>query len=105
MKQRLPLTVVDPTANAARLEDRPLAWWLQCKLRTTLSEPRVHELQIPSGERLVLSGKQMLSPIELRSAFLDAVGTLPPLPLKGARVFLLEVVEHLLKGRETSGAS
>ena len=100
---RPPLRVVDPLnpPPGDRLEDHPQAWWLRCKLVTTLSEPRVHELTTPAGTKLTLSTDVMLSPTKLRAHMLDAIGILPPLPSKKTPDFLREMWSDLFARRET----
>jgi hypothetical protein len=101
--ERPPLRVVDPLnpPAGAKLEDHPQAWWLRCKLCTTLSEPRVHELTTPGGAKLTLTTDVMLSPSKLRAHMLDAIGILPPLPPKKRPVFLEEMWSELFARRET----
>lgn len=109
-RNRGALRVVDPMAPPPKgvpLESQPLAWWFSCTLRTTLSEPRVHELELPKypdgrpGERVVLTVDQMFSPSKLRNAIYDAAGRKAPFPQdKNKRVdFLEEVWERLFLRR------
>lgn len=81
------------------LTAHPLAWWLACKLVTTLSDPRRHDVELPSGERVELTTGQMLSATKLREAILDQAGELPPLPEKNQGAFLREIWTELFKRR------
>lgn len=95
---------VNGSAHKPEAEDlyaHPLAWWLACKLTTTLSEPRVHSLLVPSGSRVTLSTEQMLSAPKLRTRMLDAIGELPPLPAKNVPDFLREIWSELFAKRDT----
>ena len=97
------VAVFDPSnpPEDCDLYAHPLAWWLKCELTTTLSEPRVHELRVPSGASFVLSTEQMLNSAKVRTRMLDAIGELPPLPPKNAADFLREVWTELFKKRKT----
>ena len=87
--------------NEPDAKEHPLTWWLKCHLTTTLSEPRCHELTVPSGARFTLSVEQMLNSAKIRTRMLDAIGELPPLPPRNAADFLREVWADLFRKRTT----
>jgi hypothetical protein len=99
---RKPLIVAD-TTNAPPgepLKSHPLAWWMACNLRMTMSRPVVFQLETPEGKRLNLAAEQMLSPRKIRAAMLDGIGEIVPLPERQARAFLRDMVARLVERAE-----
>ena len=82
-------------------DDASEQWFGSCKLRTILTRPRRHELTCPGGQRVVLSTEDLLSVPRFITAFVDEVGSFPPLPKKGAAKLLREMTAHWLEHRET----
>jgi hypothetical protein len=83
----------------------PIEWpedsdfWGTCKLTTTLTDPPRHELLLPSGQVLRLRTSDFFDPKRFTLAFVDSVGSFPPLPEKKPGKFLLECFRKWLDDR------
>lgn len=82
--------------------DSSLAYFATFKLRTILTRPRRHELICPgAGQRVVLTTEDLLSVPRFTAAFVDEVGSFPPLPKKDAAKLWRSIVKNWLENRET----
>jgi hypothetical protein len=80
-------------------------WWAETKLRTIMTEPRRHELLVPGGGVVRLETADFLSTSRFSVKYLDAVGSFPPLPEKGAGKFLRALATNWFSSREVVEAS
>jgi hypothetical protein len=91
--------------SAAVDQGPPIEWddgddfWSLCKLTTTLTDPPRHELSLPSGHVLRLKTADFFDSKRFTLAFVDVVGSFPPLPEKKAGKFLLEQFRRWLDKR------
>ena len=87
-------------------EARPLCdetedFWAQCSLTTLLGEVPTHHLLLPGQQQLVLQTRDFFDVTRFSIAFIDAVGSFPPLPKKKPAPFLRGMFETWLSLRRT----
>lgn len=74
-------------------------FWAKCKLHTILTDPPRHELKLPSGQVLLLRTPQFFDVGRFTMAFIDTVGSFPPLPDKKPAAFLRDMFRTWLESR------
>jgi hypothetical protein len=74
-------------------------WWRSARLRTTLTEPRRHEL-IVDGHTVTLLAGDFLSVHKFTTRYLDAIGSFPVFPPEKQARFLRDISEYWFANRE-----
>jgi hypothetical protein len=78
-------------------------FWDECSLMTVLTDPPTHELKLPGGQVVRLKTAAFFDVDRFSIAFVDAVGSMPPLPQdpRKQRQFLKEKFAGWLADRTT----
>ena len=93
--------MIEEGADWSAFEAEQGDFWDSCKLVTVLTDPPRHELKLPGGQVLRLRTPHFFDVERFTIAFVDAVGSFPPLPDKKPGPFLREKFRSWLERRGT----